>query len=213
MSVIISYIRYSLVQGCRRSSEDSLLIAWPCHKKLELGDRQMRVKWHLSQSSDLEAEDAIIAESNIKHKYMYSALQSITSHNIALQCNAVHFIAMHRNALHSVTSHLIAWHCIALHFIAVFHLALSNMAQRYVAFCERHVALHKRHVALLECHVALHVRHVALLIFRQWNASLNCCYVIFNPPRPLWLWKTPQSLVPRAHTYDAIPDNDLCAQW
>ena len=51
--------------------------------------------------------------------------------------------------------------------VPVFHLALSNMAQRHVAFCERHVALHERHVALLECHVALHVRHVALLIFRQ----------------------------------------------
>ena len=51
--------------------------------------------------------------------------------------------------------------------ITVFHLALSNMAQRHVASCERHVALHERHVALLECHVALHVRHVALLIFRQ----------------------------------------------
>ena len=93
--------------------------------------------------------------------------------------------------------------------ISVFHLALSNMAQRHVAFHERHVALHECHAALLECHVALPVRHVALLIFRRWNASLNCCYIIFNPPRPLWL-KTPQSLMSRVHTYDAIPDNGLC---
>ena len=49
----------------------------------------------------------------------------------------------------------------------VVHPALSNMAQRQVAFCERHVVLRERHVALLECHVALNVRHVALLIFRQ----------------------------------------------
>ena len=39
----------------------------------------------------------------------------------------------------------------------VFHLALSNMAQRHVAFCESHFALH----------FALHVRHVAFLIFGQ----------------------------------------------
>ena len=65
----------------------------------------------------------------------------------------------------------------------VFHLAISNMAQRHVAFCERHVALQVRHVAL-------RVRHVALRIFRQWSASLNYCYVIFNPPRPLSQWKT-----------------------
>ena len=38
-------------------------------------------------------------------------------------------------------------------------------------------------VALHECHVALHVCHAALLICRQWNASLNCCHVIFKPPR------------------------------
>ena len=74
---------------------------------------------------------------------------------------------------------------IGIQSVPVFHLALSNMAQRHAAFCERHVDLYERHVALLECHVALHVRHVALLIFRQRNASLNCCYVIFNPPRPL----------------------------
>ena len=61
--------------------------------------------------------------------------------------------------------------------LSVFHLAISNMAQRHAAFCERHVALQ--------------VRHVALLIFRQWSASLNYCYVIFNPPRPLSQWKTP----------------------
>ena len=57
-----------------------------------------------------------------------------------------------------------------VYIFAVFHLALSNMAQR--------------HAPLLECHVVLYVRQVALLIFRQ-NASLNYCYVIFNPPRPL----------------------------
>ena len=50
--------------------------------------------------------------------------------------------------------------------IAMFHLPLSNMVQRHVAFCERHVVFHERHVALLKCIVALHVRHVALLIFR-----------------------------------------------
>ena len=68
---------------------------------------------------------------------------------------------------------------------AMFHLAISNMAQRHVAFCDRHVALHERHVAQYVWHVALHVRHVALLIFRQKNASLNYCYVIFNPLRSL----------------------------
>ena len=50
---------------------------------------------------------------------------------------------------------------------AVFHLALSNMAQRLVAFCEHHVALHERYVALPECHVALHMRHIALLKYGQ----------------------------------------------
>ena len=88
-------------------------------------------------------------------------------------------------------------------YTSVFHLAISYMAQHQVAFCERHVALHVRHVAL-------QVRHVALLIFRQWSASLNYCYVIFNPPRPLSQWKTPRSLMSRVHTYDAIPDNGLC---
>ena len=48
--------------------------------------------------------------------------------------------------------------------LPVSHLALSNMAQRHVAFCERHVALHERHVALLEYYVAVHVRHAAHLI-------------------------------------------------
>ena len=67
----------------------------------------------------------------------------------------------------------------------MFHLAISNMAQRHVAFYERHVALHVRHVSLHVRHVALQVRHVALLIFRQLSASLNYCYIIFNPPRPL----------------------------
>ena len=90
---------------------------------------------------------------------------------------------------------------------AVFHLAISNMAQRHVAFCERHVAFHERHVALCVRHVALHVLHDALLIFRQWNASLNYFYVILNPPRS---FATPQSLMLRAHTYDAMPENGLC---
>ena len=60
---------------------------------------------------------------------------------------------------------------------AVFHLALSNMAQRHVAFCERHVALHERHVALLECHVALHVRHVALLLSNI--QTVKCLFTVF----------------------------------
>ena len=88
-------------------------------------------------------------------------------------------------------------------FDPVFHLTSSNMAQRHVAFCERHVALQVRHLAL-------QVRHVALLIFRQWSASLNYCYVIFNPPRPLAQCKTTRSLMSRVHTYDTIPDNGLC---
>ena len=66
----------------------------------------------------------------------------------------------------------------------MFHLAISNMAQRHVAICERHVALQVRHVAL-------QVRHAALLMSRQLSASLNYCYVIFNPPRPLSQWKHP----------------------
>ena len=91
-----------------------------------------------------------------------------------------------------------------------FYLALSSMAQRHAAFCERHFVLHERPVALFECHVALHVWQAAPLIFRQWNTSFNCCYVIFNAPRPLWLWKTPKSLMSSVHTYVAIPDNGLC---
>ena len=99
--------------------------------------------------------------------------------------------------------------CSKLEFdLTVFHLALSNMVQRHVAFCERHVALRKRHVALLEC-------HVALLIFRQWNAFLNCCYVIFNPPSQaiVNVKNTPVTGVARSHQqYDAIPDSGLCTQ-
>ena len=77
----------------------------------------------------------------------------------------------------------------------MFHLAISNIAQhhvalheRHVALHERHVALHERHVALHESHVALHVRHVALLLYLDGDlrsASLNYCYVISNPTRPL----------------------------
>ena len=94
--------------------------------------------------------------------------------------------------------------------LSVFHLVISNMAQRHVSFCERHVVLHERHVALHVRHVALHVGHVALLIFRQWNASLNSCCNIINPPRPLWQWKIHQSLMSCVHTFDAPPDNSMC---
>ena len=45
-------------------------------------------------------------------------------------------------------------------------------------------------------------RHFA---FWQWNASLNCSYVIFNPHRPSWQWKTPLSLMSSAH--NAMPNN------
>ena len=66
--------------------------------------------------------------------------------------------------------------------MAVFYPAISNMALRHVAFCERHVALLGSHVALHVRHVSLHEQHVTLLILRQWNASLNYCYAIYNQP-------------------------------
>ena len=81
------------------------------------------------------------------------------------------------------------------HALPVFYLALSNIhAQRHVAFCERHIALHERHVAPS----SVHLRHVALLIFRQWNASFTCCYVIFNTPI-VTVKNTPVTDVARSH--------------
>ena len=88
--------------------------------------------------------------------------------------------------------------------ITVFHLAISNIALRHIAFCERHVALR-------EHHVAIYVRHVAFLIFRQWNAFLNLIVTSYSTqPGHCDSGKDPQSLILRAHTYDAIPDNGLC---
>ena len=71
-----------------------------------------------------------------------------------------------------------------------------NMAQRHDPFCERHVALHER--------------HVSLLISRLLNVSLNYYSAIFNPPRLLLRWKTPQLRMSHVHIYDAIPDSSLC---
>ena len=61
-----------------------------------------------------------------------------------------------------------------INWLSVFHVALFNMAQRHVAFCKHHIALHERHVAFYECHVALHERHVA---FYERHVALHVRHV------------------------------------